>query len=214
MTQHPGVLTVERTMSARQTASIATNSPVVLHAVPEAKLRAVPAPEDVPPVESQPKVASEQVGGAKGLLRRLLQASAGVLALAAAGHFGWHYWTISRFEVATDDAYVRADNTIIAPKVPGYISDVLVGDNEQVKAGQVLARIDDRDFKVALEQAKADVAAANATIANKQAALNAQQFAIEAAHATRCRPTPPTSSPITRNAAHQCPPWPAGGDQG
>ncbi|MGA7450491.1 MAG: HlyD family secretion protein [Rhodoplanes sp.] len=117
-------------------------------------------------------------------MRRLLLASAGVLALAPAAHFGWHYWTIGRFKVATDDAYVRADNTIIAPKVAGYIEDVLVGDNEPVKAGQVLAHIDDRDFKVAFEQTKADVAAANASIANKQAALDAQQFVIEAARAT------------------------------
>ena len=184
MTQHSGVLKIERTISARQAAPIATDPPVVLHAAPEAKLHAVPAPEDAPPVESQPKVAPQQADGAKGLLRRLLLASAGVLALAAAGHFGWHYWTTGRFKVATDDAYVRADNTIIAPKVAGYIEDVLVGDNEPVKAGQVLARIDDRDFKVAFEQTKADVAAANATIANKQAALDAQQFVIEAARAT------------------------------
>ena len=59
-----------------------------------------------------------------------------------------------------------------------------VGDNEPVKAGQVLARIDDRDFKVALEQAKADVEAATASIANKQAALAAQQSIIDAAQAT------------------------------
>ena len=61
---------------------------------------------------------------------------------------------------------------------------MLVGDNEPVKAGQVLARIDDRDYKVALEQAKADVEAAKANIANKQAALAAQQSVIEAAQAT------------------------------
>ena len=89
------------------------------------------------------------------------------------------YWTVGRFQVSTDDAYVKADNTTIAPKVAGYIAAVLVGDNEPVRAGQVLARIDDRDFRVALEQAKADVAAAEAAIADKQAALDAQQSVIE-----------------------------------
>ena len=103
--------------------------------------------------------------------RNLLLAGASLVALAGATHFGWQYWTVGRFEISTDDAYVQADNTTIAPKVSGYISDVPVADNEQVKAGQVLARIDDRDFKVALEQAKADVAAAKAAIANKQASL-------------------------------------------
>ena len=93
-------------------------------------------------------------------VRRLLLVGASLLVLAGAGHLGWQYWTTGRFEVSTDDAYVKADSTTIAPKISGYIADVPVGDNEPVKAGQVLARIDDRDFKVALEQAKADVEAA------------------------------------------------------
>jgi membrane fusion protein (multidrug efflux system) len=61
---------------------------------------------------------------------------------------------------------------------------VLVGDNERVMAGQTLAVIDDRDFKVALVQAKADVAAAQAAIASKQAQLEVQQAVINAAKAT------------------------------
>ncbi|MFB9269159.1 HlyD family secretion protein [Bradyrhizobium erythrophlei] len=121
---------------------------------------------------------------AKGKLRRLLLASAAVAALAGAAWYGWDYWTVGRFLVSTDDAYVKADNTTIAPKVSGYLSNVLVGDNEHVRAGQVLARIDDRDFKVALEQAKADVAAAEAAIASKRAQLEVQQSVIEAARAT------------------------------
>src|SRR5262249_32771844 len=91
---------------------------------------------------------------------------------------------VGRFQVSTDDAYVKADNTTIAPKVSGYIGEVPVGDNEQVKAGQVLARIDDRDFRVAVDQAKADVEAAKAAIANKQAMLAAQKSVIDAAQAT------------------------------
>ena len=83
-----------------------------------------------------------------------------------------------------ETAYVQADNTTIAPKVSGYLSQVLVGDNETVKAGQLLARIDDRDYKVALDQAKADVAAARAAIASKQAAIDAQQSVIDSAKAT------------------------------
>ena len=79
------------------------------------------------------------------------------------------------FQVSTDDAYVKADNTTIAPKVSGYLNQVLAGDNQHVKAGQVLARIDDRDFKVALDQAKADVAAADAAVASKRAQLDVQQ---------------------------------------
>jgi membrane fusion protein (multidrug efflux system) len=104
--------------------------------------------------------------------------------LSGAAWHGWNYWTVGRFLVSTDDAYVKADNTTIAPKVSGYLTQVLVGDNERVKAGQMLARIDDRDFIVALDQAKADVAAAQATVASKKAQLDVQQAVIEAAKAT------------------------------
>jgi membrane fusion protein (multidrug efflux system) len=130
-----------------------------------------PVPATIPP--AQP-----------GHLRRLLLAGAALAALAGASWYGFDYWTVGRFLVSTDDAYVRADNTTIAPKVSGYLHEVLVGDNEPVKAGQVLARIDERDFKVALDQARADVAAAQATVASKQAQLEVQQSVITAAKAT------------------------------
>jgi hypothetical protein len=70
--------------------------------------------------------------------RKLLLVGASILALTGGTYFGWDYWTAGRFFVSTDDAYVKADNTTIAPKVSGYIGEVLVGDNELVKAGQVL----------------------------------------------------------------------------
>ncbi|MBS0239272.1 MAG: HlyD family secretion protein [Proteobacteria bacterium] len=129
-------------------------------------------------VEAQPPVQALKRG------RGALIAGASLAVLAAAAYFGWQYWTVWRFQVSTDDAYVQADNTTIAPKVSGYLSDVLVGDNEAVKAGQVLARIDDRDFKVALDQVKADVLASKAAVANKQASLDAQRSVIDSAKAT------------------------------
>src|SRR5260221_13208485 len=116
--------------------------------------------------------------------RKLLMAGAAVAVLAGGLWYGWDYWTVGQYLVSTDDAYVKADNTTIAPKVSGYLHDVLVADNERVKAGQVLARIDERDFKVALDQAKADVAAAQAAIASKQAQLEVQRAVIDAAKAT------------------------------
>ena len=117
-------------------------------------------------------------------LRKMLMAGAAVAVLAGAAWYGWDYWTVGRYLVSTDDAYVKADNTTVAPKVSGYLHEVLVGDNERVTAGQVLARIDQRDFRVSLEQARADVAAARAAIASKQAQLGVQQAVIDAAKAT------------------------------
>ena len=134
------------------------------------------------PVQAAP--APLQVQASRGKFEQVLLAGAAAVVLAAAGWYGWDYWTVGRFLVSTDDAYVKADNTTIAPKVSGYLVSVLVGDNEHVKAGQVLARIDDRDFKVALDQAKADVAAAEAAVASKRAQLEVQQAVIEAAKAT------------------------------
>src|SRR5258707_11765701 len=116
--------------------------------------------------------------------RRALMTGAAVAVVAGAAWYGWDYWTVGQYLVSTDDAYVKADNTTIAPKVSGYLREVLVGDNELVAAGQVLARIDERDFKVALDQAKSDVAAANATIASRKAQLEVQQAVIDAAKAT------------------------------
>jgi membrane fusion protein (multidrug efflux system) len=144
---------------------------------------ALPASEVMDRLNLVPVAVAPQKASKKRSLRKLLLTGASLIALAGAAHFGWNYWTVGRFEISTDDAYVKADNTTIAPKVSGYIAAVLVGDNESVKAGQALARIDDRDYKVALDQAKADVAAAKAAVSNKQAALDAQESVIEAARA-------------------------------
>jgi membrane fusion protein (multidrug efflux system) len=83
-------------------------------------------------------------------------------------------------DVWTDDAYVRVHYATIAPRVPGQVTSVRVDDNDTVKAGQVLAELDDRDFQVALEQAQARVAAAHASIENIDAQLQVQQAQIGA----------------------------------
>ena len=116
--------------------------------------------------------------------RPLLLAGVAIVAVAAAGNLGWNYWTTGRFQESTDDAYVKADTTVIAPKVSGYLREVLVGDNQPVTAGQPLARIDDRDYAVAVAQARADVAAAQADIDNVEASLDQQQAVIAQAHST------------------------------
>jgi len=101
------------------------------------------------------------------------------LGVAGAADFGYGYLTTGRYLETTDDAYVKADSTIISPKVSGYIAEVLVGDNEKVEAGQLLARIDDRDFKTALNQARADVAASEAAVRNLNAQIELQQPLIQ-----------------------------------
>lgn len=117
-------------------------------------------------------------------VRKLLLIGAAVIVVGLGAKVGWHYWTVGRFQESTDDAYVKADSTIVAPKVSGYVREVLVADNQPVRANQPLAKIDDRDYVVALEQAKADVAAAQADIENIVASLDQQQAAIAQAQST------------------------------
>jgi membrane fusion protein (multidrug efflux system) len=151
----------------------------------EPSARPLPGAEAFLPAGRADQAATTPQAPAKKLnLRKLLMTGAALAVLAGAAWYGWDYFTVGQYLVSTDDAYVKADSTTIAPKVTGYLHDVLVKDNERVHTGQVLARIDDRDFKVALDQAKADVAAARATIASKQAQLEVQQAVINAAKAT------------------------------
>jgi len=77
-----------------------------------------------------------------------------------------------------------ADFTLVAPRIAGQISEVLVEDNQQVKAGQLLVRIDDRDFKAALMSAEADVAAEKASVANYEAEIARQPSLVDQARAT------------------------------
>jgi membrane fusion protein (multidrug efflux system) len=84
----------------------------------------------------------------------------------------------------TNDAYVTADFTLVAPRVPGQLTEVLVEDNQQVKAGQLLVRIDDRDFRAALMSAQADVTAAKASVANYEAEIARQPALVDQASAT------------------------------
>jgi membrane fusion protein (multidrug efflux system) len=98
--------------------------------------------------------------------------------LAAAG--GYLYWDSARHFETTDDAFIAARQFAIAPKVPGYITRVPVTDNQHVPAGGVIARIDERDYRIALAQALAQVASAEANIQNIDAQISVQQAQISA----------------------------------
>jgi membrane fusion protein, multidrug efflux system len=96
---------------------------------------------------------------------------------------GIAYWLDVRNYESTDDAFIAARSFSVAPKVSGYVVDVPVTDNQHVKAGDVLARIDERDYKIAFDQAKAQVAVAQANIDNVQAQIDSQRQQIDQAKA-------------------------------
>jgi membrane fusion protein (multidrug efflux system) len=118
-------------------------------------------------------------GSLRANLRRGLLSVAALAGLALAADRGWDYWKIGRFQQSTDNAYLRADFTTVAPRLSGYIAEVLVHDNEPVMSGQVLARLDDRDYKAALDEATADVEMANAALKNLDAQIAQQQAVID-----------------------------------
>jgi membrane fusion protein, multidrug efflux system len=112
-------------------------------------------------------------------LRQLLIALAAGLSLILAGLYGDCWWNSGRFLVTTDDAYVQDHSALIAPQVSGYIIAVPVDDNQRVHTGQLLARIDPRLYQAALDQARANVAAAQASIATLQQQIEQQRLVVE-----------------------------------
>jgi len=152
-----------------------------------------PAPQDrrqsegpPPPVRLPAKIAM-----VPGQARRR-SAKAGKLAMlgvallvvaGAAGTFGYRWWTVGRFVESTDDAYVSAHNTTLAAKVAGYVSSIAVEDNSRVRAGDVIATIDDGDFRLAADAARDKVATQQATVDRIGRQIVAQQASVAQAKA-------------------------------
>ena len=114
------------------------------------------------------------------LRRRPVVSAIGAVLLAAALGGGYLYLDYTEHFESTDDAFIAARQSTLAPKVTGYITTVPVTDNQHVNDGDVVARLDDRDYRVALAQAEAQVAAAQASIQNVDAQLDVQQAQIAA----------------------------------
>jgi membrane fusion protein, multidrug efflux system len=114
--------------------------------------------------------------------RRILSILGIVAAVSAIGWFA-EYEFVGKYFQSTDDAYVQADMVAVAPRVAGYVDAVLVADNQDVKAGDPLVRIDPRDYaaQVAQYRAQIDVSAANAD--NARAGIGEQDAAIAQAQA-------------------------------
>ncbi len=120
----------------------------------------------------------------RGRLRRHpVLATLGLIVLIFAVAAGYLYWDYTGHFESTDDAFIAARQFSVAPKISGYITAVPVTDNQHVSAGDVIARIDDRDYRVSLAQAQAQVASAKAGIQNIDAQMNVQQAQINASQA-------------------------------
>jgi membrane fusion protein, multidrug efflux system len=147
----------------------------------EAKRRpAEPGPATDKPVAPP---AAPTAAPAKPVKRRfVLMGVALLLALAAAG-YGTYYVMVGRFFVSTDDAYVRANNTMMGARVTGHITAILPRDNALVHAGDVVFKIDDGDYRIAVDAARTKIATQQATIARIGRQVDAQASAVEQAQA-------------------------------
>ena len=123
-------------------------------------------------------------GATKGISRKKLLGALLCLAALLLLVAGWA-WARSGGAASTDNAYVRGDITSLAPKVGGYVTSIEVRDNQTVRAGDVLFRIDDRDYRARLAQAEASVDAARARLANTATEIQLQQTLVRQAEAQR-----------------------------
>ncbi|MDB0570175.1 HlyD family secretion protein [Ralstonia solanacearum] len=124
----------------------------------------------------------QPAGRPRGRTRRVAMGVGVLVLLGAAGGLA-HYELRGKYVESTDDAYIQADIVTVAPKVSGYVERVDVANNQEVRAGQRLLRIDPREYAAQLAQYQAQVEAANASADNARAQLATQKATIAQAQA-------------------------------
>jgi len=159
-----------------------TGSAVVRIAPVEARRVEGEAPNEVQPHAAEP-AAGETKAPRKRSARKLVLIGGIVAALAAGAWYGQYWWVSGRFLVSTDDAYVGVHSATLAAKVPGYIEAVKAEDNSKVRAGDVIATIDDGDYRIAVDSARANIATQEATIDRIGKQVTAQEAAVAQAKA-------------------------------
>jgi membrane fusion protein (multidrug efflux system) len=157
------------------------------HVAEEAKRRpaetpANPTAEKPTAAPGAPVASANSAAPKSGKRKFVLTGVAALLALAVAG-YGVHYVLVGRFLVSTDDAYVRANNTMLGARVTGHIAAILSGDNAPVHAGDVIMKIDDGDYRIAVDAARTKIATQEATIARIGRQIAAFESQVEQAQA-------------------------------
>ncbi len=150
-------------------------------AIPSADEAPIIAPE-APANDIAPKAAAP----AKNRSRRpLVFLGIGLIALAAGAWYGSQYFLVGRFMVSTDDAYVEGDIATISSKLSGYVATVNVVANQKVKQGDPLVTLDDGDYRLARDQAQAQIDTQNLTLQRIDAQITGGQAAVDQANANK-----------------------------
>jgi membrane fusion protein (multidrug efflux system) len=145
-------------------------------------------PAEIPekPAVDKPAAASEVPAASaapKSGKRKMVLIGVGALLALAAASYGVHYVLVGRFLVSTDDAYVRANNTTLGARVSGHIAAIRPGDNAVVRTGEVIFKIDDGDYRIAVDAARSKIETQQATIDRIGRQVIAQESAVEQAKA-------------------------------
>src|SRR3984893_16568455 len=153
------------------------------HVAEETKRR--PSETPVVPAGDKPASAAPTNSAApkSSNRKKLVLMGVGLLLALAAASYGVHYLLVGRFYVSTDDAYVRANNTMLGARVSGHIAAILPGDNSVVHSGEVIFRIDDGDYRIAVDAARTRIATQQATIDRIGRQVTMQESAVEQAQA-------------------------------
>lgn len=147
-----------------------------------------PAPKLVSPpsAEASPGVAGPSIVEAKpkkSIVRRGVFGLVALAAISGAAYYGYNWAVLGRFQVETNDAYVKTDMSQIGAKVAGYVQDTPVAENTAVKQGDVILKLDDGDYRLALAAAQQRVATQQSLIAGFDSQLAAQQAQVAVAEA-------------------------------
>ena len=148
-----------------------------------AETPAGPATEKPVATPAAPAAAAAPTEAPKSGKRKLVLTGVGILLALAAASYGVHYVLVGRFLVSTDDAYVRANSTTLGARVSGHIAAIVPGDNVVVHGGDLIFRIDDGDYRIAVDAARTRIATQQATIERIGRQVTALESAVEQAQA-------------------------------
>ncbi len=131
--------------------------------------------------QAAPPAAAPPVAKSASPVRRIVLGAILLAALGGAAYYGYSWFTYGRFQISTDDAYVKSDVSELGAKVAGYVAEIPAGENATVNAGDIILKLDDRDYKLAVASAEARLETQKSAIVTITEQVKAQDAQISSA---------------------------------